>query len=268
MVDSPAEDLSSISAFQNVFDKRSDGFLIEMKFRNAPPRPPVGPFFVGPGFEEALMKKWVNYRPANSIELNHSMQLHDEKHLIASCAIIPSSLDANHYKQLDNSSNMTSVTLDPADEKLLSWTGSLGDTGAEELAKMRDVTRANATGAELDSEAPSSSKRIVKIELANKEKKDSRVLAEKNQRWMKKTTYLSNDQSKSVHQFKSQAVTKMESKVAIDSELAAFKENAGGVEAVEKSFNAVNKGMTIKVCFDPMEMNFNVIGSGEGCVRA
>ena len=32
LVDSPAEDLSSISAFQNVFDKRSDGFLIEMKF--------------------------------------------------------------------------------------------------------------------------------------------------------------------------------------------------------------------------------------------
>ena len=235
----------SSSAFQALFDKRADGFLVDLKFRNAPPRPPVGPFFVGAGFDETMRKKWIHYRPGNSIELNHTIQLHDEKHLITTCAIMPSSIDMSHYRHEGNS-NPEPVELDPADMKLLNWTGSLGDTGAEELKRRRELARHRTNGLVLDKSAPMSAKKAVKIELANKDK-GSRVLAEKHQRWMKKTTYLTNDQTKSVHQFKSQALTKIESKAAIDDALKAFREEGSSVDAVEKSFDVVNKGEYIVI---------------------
>lgn len=233
---------SSSSSFRALFDKRADGFLVDLKFRNAPPRPPVGPFFVGEGFEEMMRKKWIHYRPGNTLELNHCMELYDEKHLITTCAILPSSIDMSHYNHEGNS-NPEPVELDPADMKLLDWTGSLGDTGAEELKKRRERARHRVAGLATENSASLSAKKLVKIELANNIKyKGSRVLAEKNQRWMKKTTYLTNDQTKSVHQFKSQALTKIENKAAIDTELKTFREEGSSIKAVENSFDAVNKG--------------------------
>jgi len=248
-------DKTSSSEFQKLFEKRAEGFVIDLKFRNAPPRPPVGPFFVGCGFEDEMERRWTQYRPNNSIELNHSLQLHDERSLITTCAFLPCMLDEGEYypktavkKGKDGSgaeADLEPAMLDEADEKLLNWTGSLGDTAADELKKRRELAhyRANGLLGAGQGSATPKSKLNMKIELANKSKnKGSRVLAEKHQRWMKKTTYLTNDQSKSVHQFKSQADYKKQSKEEIELQLRALKEKVGDKQFIEKSFDAVNKG--------------------------
>lgn len=49
------------SIFQSLFAERALGFSISFAFRNAPPRPPVGPIFVGLGLEGEL-QKWTNYK--------------------------------------------------------------------------------------------------------------------------------------------------------------------------------------------------------------
>lgn len=49
------------SIFQSLFDERALGFSISFSFRNAPPRPPVGPIFVGLGLEGEL-QKWTKYK--------------------------------------------------------------------------------------------------------------------------------------------------------------------------------------------------------------
>ncbi len=49
------------SVFQSLFAERALGFSISFSFRNAPPRPPVGPIFVGLGLEGEL-QKWTKYK--------------------------------------------------------------------------------------------------------------------------------------------------------------------------------------------------------------
>lgn len=109
------------------------------------------------------------------------------------------------------SASTVEPTLHPDDKNLLDWKGSLGDTAAEDLKKRRDYARAAARLAMMGkSPARLLEKAKSPVASASKRKDFSRVLDEKMQSWMKKTTYLSNDYSRKVHDFKSLAKTKDE----------------------------------------------------------
>eukprot|EP00957_Ditylum_brightwellii_P056127 4255448-Ditylum_brightwellii.AAC.1 len=64
-----------------MFTRRAEGFLIDLNFRNAPPRPPVGPCFVGLGLDGELTDNWTRYRPSNAVEANYTWKLHTEPDL-------------------------------------------------------------------------------------------------------------------------------------------------------------------------------------------
>mmetsp|Transcript_11348 Transcript_11348/g.27349 ORF Transcript_11348/g.27349 Transcript_11348/m.27349 type:complete len:502 (+) Transcript_11348:128-1633(+) len=195
------------SKFQDLFAQRAQGFQIDFKFRNAPPRPPVGPCFVGNGLE-GVLHDISQYKPLNAVEVNYSWKLHSESDL--GVPLAPSAMDPQLYKP--PSTNTTTPTLHPDDENLLNWKGSLGDTAAEQLKKRRDYARATARLA-LAGKSPSKfllEKTKSPVASASKRKNFSRVLDEKMQSWMKKTTYLSNDYSRKVHDFKSLVKTKEE----------------------------------------------------------
>jgi hypothetical protein len=103
--------------------------------------------------------------------------------------------------------------LHPDDQSLLEWKGSLGDTAAEELKRRRDHARAAARLALLGKSPAKLLKAKAPIASATTtsgKKAFSRVLDETMQSWMKKTTYLSNDYTRKVHDFKSLAKTKEE----------------------------------------------------------
>mmetsp|Transcript_5686 Transcript_5686/g.14196 ORF Transcript_5686/g.14196 Transcript_5686/m.14196 type:complete len:480 (+) Transcript_5686:179-1618(+) len=194
------------SAFQALFKQRSQGFEIAFKFRNAPPRPPVGPSFIGANLEDKL-REISRYKPLNAVEVNYRWKLHSEPNL--GVPLAPSAMDPISYTQ-----NATEGSaLHPDDSKLLEWDGSLADTAAEELKRRRDNARAAArlalmgkTSARIFMEKTKSGSKGT----ASTKKKFSRVLDEKMQSWMKKTTYITNDYSRKVHDFKSLAKTKQE----------------------------------------------------------
>ena len=100
--------------------------------------------------------------------------------------------------------------LHPDDEALLEWKGSLGDTAAEELKVRQDRARAAARAALTGRAMPVKQTLTTAATAAKTKKAFSRVLDESMQTWMKKTTYLSNDYSRKVHDFKSLAKTKQE----------------------------------------------------------
>jgi RNA polymerase II-associated factor 1 len=198
----PASPEEAESAFQELFAQRAQGFQIDFRFRNAPPRPPVGPCFVGSGLDGVLLDT-SQYRPLNSVEVNYSWKLHSEPDL--GVPLAPSAMDPKSYTP-----STAQPTLHPDDENLLEWKGSLGDTAAEELKKRKDHARAAARLALL---GKSPAKFLEKAKspvaaTASTKKAFSRVLDETMQSWMKKTTYLSNDYSRKVHDFKSLAKTK------------------------------------------------------------
>ena len=116
----------------------------------------------------------------------------------------------------------SSAKLHPDDEALLNWTGSLGDTAAENLKKRQDQLRAAARLALAEGKGripnvllPANTDKLTAPAAAatasvTSKKAFSRVLDETMQSWMKKTTYLSNDYSRKVHDFKSLATTKQQ----------------------------------------------------------
>ena len=121
----------------------------------------------------------------------------------------PSAMDPLSYNQ----NKPEETPLHPDDLKLLEWDGSMADTAAEQLKKRRDNARAAArlalmgkTPARLLMEKTKSSSKGT----ASTRKTFSRVLNEDMQSWMKKTTYITNDYSRKVHDFKSLAKTKQE----------------------------------------------------------
>ena len=67
------------SIFQSLFQERAEGFLIDLRFRNAPPRPPVGPTFVGLGLEGELTNKWTKYKARNAVETQYTWKLHPKR---------------------------------------------------------------------------------------------------------------------------------------------------------------------------------------------
>jgi len=240
------------SAFAALFAKRSEGFLIDLKFRNAPPRPPVGPCFVGLGLEGELNDKWTKYQPRNAVEQNYAWKLHAEPDL--GVPLAPSAMDlAGCYVDPTRPTKDDSgqeidppgpPDMHPDDEALINWKGPTGDTAAEELQRIRDRRRAEALGV-ANVGGLSSSSAAASIKLANRntpgKKFKSRVLNEKTQSWMKKTTYLTNDQTRSVHQFKSLAETKQEAAADIDAKLKTTTEQTSATQTIEAGFQLAAK---------------------------
>lgn len=199
------EKVEEKSKFQEHFAQRAQGFQIEFKFRNAPPRPPVGPCFVGHGLDGVLMDL-AQYKPLNAVEVNYTWKLHNEPDL--GVPLAPSAMDPKSYTP-----SKVAPPLDPADQELLDWKGSMGDSAAEELKKRRDHARAAARLVLLGknpAELLKSKASVSSSATTSGKKTFSRVLDETMQSWMKKTTYLSNDYSRKVHDFKSLAKTKEE----------------------------------------------------------
>eukprot|EP00563_Minutocellus_polymorphus_P002882 CAMPEP_0181037026 /NCGR_PEP_ID=MMETSP1070-20121207/9180_1 /TAXON_ID=265543 /ORGANISM="Minutocellus polymorphus, Strain NH13" /LENGTH=586 /DNA_ID=CAMNT_0023114711 /DNA_START=153 /DNA_END=1913 /DNA_ORIENTATION=+ len=242
------------SAFGALFTKRTEGFLIDLKFRNAPPRPPVGPCFVGLGLEGELTDKWTKYKPQNAVEQNYAWKLHAEADL--GVPLAPSAMDlAGCYADptrptKDGSGQEVPAPgppdLHPDDEALINWAGPKGDTAAEELQKRRDRRRAEALGVANVGGLTARSDATA-IKLANRTTAQggksfkSRVLNENIQSWMKKTTYLTNDQTRSVHQFKSLAHTKKEAAADIDAKLKTTTELSSDRLTIEAGFDLANQ---------------------------
>ncbi|CAJ1907107.1 unnamed protein product [Cylindrotheca closterium] len=225
------------SKFQDLFAQRAQGFQIDFKFRNAPPRPPVGPCFVGNGLE-GVLHDISQYKPLNAVEVNYSWKLHSERDL--GVPLAPSAMDPQLYKPPSTGT----PTLDAADENLLNWKGSLGDTAAEQLKKRRDYARATARLA-LAGKSPSGFLEKTKspVASASKRKNFSRVLNEKMQSWMKKTTYLSNDYSRKVHDFKSLVKTKEEQSRDLEVRHQEVSQRRSG-SAITKTFQECKKAVT------------------------
>jgi RNA polymerase II-associated factor 1 len=200
------EKLEDKSTFQELFGQRAQGFQIDFKFRNAPPRPPVGPCFVGHGLD-GVLHDLAQYKPLNAVEVNYTWRLHSEPDL--GVPLAPSAMDPKSYTPC-----LTPPALHPDDQNLLEWKGSMGDTAAEELKKRRDNARAAARLALLGKNPAQLLKSKASVSSASAttsgKKAFSRVLDMTMQSWMKKTTYLSNDYSRKVHDFKSLAKTKDE----------------------------------------------------------
>lgn len=201
---------TTVSPFQQIFKYRAQGFEIAFKFRNAPPRPPVGPSFMGADLDEKL-REVAKYKPLNTVDENHHWKLHTEPDL--GVPLAPSAIDPHSYQFVET----RSPQLDPADAELLDWKGSMGDTAADRLKKIRDETRAAARLALLGKGSldkfmleKSKSSMASSNETDATRKIFSRVLNEGMQSWMKKTTYMTNDYSRKVHDFKSLAKTKRE----------------------------------------------------------
>lgn len=224
------------SKFQDLFAQRAQGFQIDFRFRNAPPRPPVGPCFVGSGLEEVL-QDISQYKPLNAVEVNYSWKLHSEPDL--GVPLAPSSMDPKLYTP-----STAEPTLHADDKNLLEWKLSLGDTAAEELKRRRDYARA---AARLALAGKSSAKLLEKAKSpmasATKRKDFSRVLDEKMQSWMKKTTYLSNDYSRKVHDFKSLARTNEELEKDLQVRHQEISLHRSG-SAISKTFEECKKAVT------------------------
>jgi hypothetical protein len=197
----PTSAVSDSSAFRALFLQRAQGFRIDFSFRNAPPRPPVGPCFVGQGLDGQL-QELANYRHHNAVEVNYSWKLHAELDL--GVPLAPSAMNLQMYEKPTSDP----PAVHPDDEALLQWKGSMGDSATEFLQKTKDTKRAAARLAlagkamPIAPQAPQFQKK-----QGSARKEFSRVLDHGMVFFMKKTTYLSNDYSRKVHDFTSLATT-------------------------------------------------------------
>jgi len=206
----PDRPQATSSAFQKLLEQRAQGFQIDFRFRNAPPRPPVGPCFVGQTIDAVLQENSRQYKALNAVEANHRWKLHSEADL--GVPLAPSAMDNKSYSAAPDENEQ----LDPADAELLDWKGSTGDTAADELKLRQDQARAAARAALTGRPVPKAVSTTASSQRPTSKKAFSRVLNEGMQTWMKRTTYLSNDYSRKVHDFKSLALTKQE--LAADSQ--------------------------------------------------
>lgn len=251
------------SMFQSLFQERAEGFFIDLHFRNAPPRPPVGPTFVGLGLEGELTNKWTKYKARNAVESQYTWKLHPERDLG-----VPISVSAMDFEDCytestmrgdavgakvgrseDNKNAIAKVhvltALHPDDDHLINWNGSTGDTASEKLQQRRDGSRAAARhaisrgyGMPLKTHDNSNGTGNGTVGTAFRLKKhhlQSRILDEKTPNFMKKTTYLTNDAT-SVHQFTSLAHTKVQRAKDVDLALAETKTKYNETDVVERSF--------------------------------
>lgn len=82
----------------------------------------------------------------------------------------------------------------------------------------------------------------IKLKEEGKRQKFSRVLDEDIQSWMKKTTYLTNDPYKSVHNFKSLADTKKETAEAVEKKIEELAKTKLDPSSIDESFKSAAIG--------------------------
>jgi hypothetical protein len=216
-----------------MFAQRAQGFQIEFRFRNAPPRPPVGPCFVGHSLDSVLLEQCRQYKPLDAVEVNHTWKLHSEPDI--GVPLAPSAMDRKSYERPDENAI---VSIHPEDEALLNWTGSMGDTAADDLKRRQEQARVAARLA-MSGRSPdaAAAKTVPAGHVERVQKKVfTRMLNETMKPWMKKTVYLSNDYSRKVHDFKSLAQTKSElaSELQIKQDEMAIRRT---VKAISNSFD-------------------------------
>ena len=189
---------------------------------------------MGHSLDGVLVERSRQYKALNTVEVSYKWKLHSEPDLGVPMA--PSAMDVKSYEPPPKQSTApeggeeenaekrkNGKVLHPDDEALLDWKGSMGDTAAQNLKQRQDQLRAAArialaegkgripkvllpnTPAKTPSTLPSAAQAAV-----SGKKSFSRVLDETMQSWMKKTTYLSNDYTRKVHDFKSLAETKQQ----------------------------------------------------------
>jgi len=191
--------------------------------------------------EGELHDKWTRYKPGNAIERGYVWKLHGEPDL--GVAIAPSALDyegcyvdpTKKKKAKGSSSGRTSADdmdvdseeeandvvnkvvlpkLHPDDAKLIDWTGDEGDSVLKELERRRLRARALLTpggSTNMNNNASTTtSNNNNKPSTPSANSFVSRVLRENTPFFMKKTTYLGNDQGIKVHNFKSLERSKTE----------------------------------------------------------
>ncbi|KAL9189939.1 hypothetical protein ACHAXT_009614 [Thalassiosira profunda] len=258
------------SAFQRLFQERAEGFSVRLRFRNAPPRPPVGPTFVGLGLDGELTDKWTKYKARNAVERAYTWKLHVGKEV--GVPLAPSAMDwegcytdpnkegnKNDKEGEEGKAKYVVPALAPEDEALINWKGGLGDAAAERLQQRQDRRRSaarlalaqghgtlsatNAAAPRAPSASggggPGSAFRLKKHHL------QSRVLDEKTPFMMKKTTYLTNDAT-SVHQFKSLADEKSQRAKDVDRALEETRAKNREMDVIEKGFQDANPGGVVK----------------------
>uniref|UniRef100_A0A7S3V444 Uncharacterized protein n=2 Tax=Chaetoceros debilis TaxID=122233 RepID=A0A7S3V444_9STRA len=258
------------SKFQALFTKRAEGFLIDMNFRNAAPRPPVGPCFVGLGLDGELNDKWTRYKPFNAVEANYAWKLHAEPDLgvplapsamdLEGCYVDPTKKskkskndgydelfddDETDEKQNGHSGeNKGPEALHPDDEALINWKGHPGDSAADELkatrAKAIAEARLGITGGKALASASNHGGNQISRAGRSSGVPKSRVLKEEKPWFMVKTTYLDNDKSRSVHKFKSLAETKAQNAEVISGKLKNDV-NVSNRGNIDKSFDIASK---------------------------
>eukprot|EP00579_Thalassiosira_antarctica_P008264 CAMPEP_0201880896 /NCGR_PEP_ID=MMETSP0902-20130614/11371_1 /ASSEMBLY_ACC=CAM_ASM_000551 /TAXON_ID=420261 /ORGANISM="Thalassiosira antarctica, Strain CCMP982" /LENGTH=610 /DNA_ID=CAMNT_0048408997 /DNA_START=50 /DNA_END=1882 /DNA_ORIENTATION=+ len=256
------------SVFQSLFHERAEGFFIDLRFRNAPPRPPVGPAFVGLGLEGELTNKWTKYKARNAVENQYTWKIHPERDLgvplavsamdYEGCYTDPAKKDKKGEDGIENNKSPlphVSVALHPDDEALINWKGATGDTAAEQLQQKQDRVRAAARlaiaqghgampfktpsiahSSNSNGGANSNSGSAVRLKRHHLK---SRILDEELPHFMKKTTYLTND-AKSVHQFTSLAHTKQLKCEDVDRALAETKTKYSEMDMIERGFKEAN----------------------------
>lgn len=260
----PPSDDKGASKFQALFAKRAEGFLIDLNFRNAAPRPPVGPCFVGLGLDGELNDKWTKYKADNAVEANYSWKLHAEPDLgvplapsamdLEGCYVDPSkankSQKSDAYDELfdddetdEKKENHGPAPLHPDDDALINWKGYTGDSAAEELQERRDLARTEARlqGTEKGKRISTSGALGQIATLKRTVGFQSRVLDEVNPFFIKQTTYLANDVT-SVHgTFKSLAATKAKAAAEIEQKLKETHNKLSDKDAIQQSFDIANK---------------------------
>lgn len=182
---------------------------------------------MGHSLDGVLVERSRQYKALNAVEVNYKWKLHSEPDL--GVPLAPSAMDVKSYdppKQAqqgdEENGGVPTGNLHPGDEALLDWKGSMGDTAAENLKKRQDQLRAAARLALAEGKgripnvllhtttADRPSQPAAAQAAVSGKKAFSRVLDETMQSWMKKTTYLSNDYTRKVHDFKSLAETKQQ----------------------------------------------------------
>ena len=252
----PPPPKSSTTTFQSLFAQRAQGFQVEFRFRNAPPRPPVGPCFVGDTLQAVLLGQSRQYKPLNTVEANHLWKLHSEPDLGVPMA--SSAMDLKAYTTT-TVEDQPPPPLHADDQALLDWQGSMGDTAADLRNKRQEQVRAAAQqwlhsgGDPMSTTTTTTTTNNNQSKLSAKKaskKAFSRVLHEEMQTWMKKTTYLSNDYSRKVHDFKSLAQTKQELAAELQAKQQAMA-HSRSAKAIAASFDAVATKTTLDTIQHP-----------------